>query len=182
MPPVVLSPASSGIIKQPNVPLPSRVPERSGSQPSVPGGMPANDPVRRILSMGAEQAFTAAHERLTSLAQVKIDGTGDAAVKNAAAAAAALTETSMLLQQGHRKLDAMTSVSPELAANLMASSTQLAAIAPAVVSGAATGKFEHVAPRIAALIGAATDITGVALDAAQRATRAASTPSSAGYL
>lgn len=182
MPQVVLKPASSGIIKQPDISLPSQAPSCPDSSPRGSSTMPANDPMRRILSMGAEQAFSAARERLTTVADAKIEGSGEAAVKSAAAAAAALTETSMLIQQGHRKLDRLMNVSTELSANLIVGATQLASAAPAIISGAASGKSEQVAARLATVIASVATVTDVALEAARQATRSNTGSSPAGYL
>jgi len=138
--------------------------------------------MRAIVTMSATQAFTAAHQRLGTLAHIDLHGAQEAAVKSATAAVAALTETSLLLQQGHRKLDDMTQVSPELSANLMTSATQLAAIAPSVLASAGSSKVDAVSNKLASLVNAVTTTTATALDLANRTTAATATPTPGGYL
>jgi hypothetical protein len=191
MPPITLPPPTAPIVPKPSgSPLPTTsMPGASSPSTAVSAGAaprtsssPANNPILGMLGLSAKEAFTAAQKHVAAVQEMKFDGTPEANVKAAMGAVTSLTETSLLLQQGHRKLDDVVPLSKEMTANLMLGATQAASVGPSLIAAVGSGKATQVTGKLAQLLSSISTVIGAAIEVSDRAATAQRNPSPSGYL
>jgi hypothetical protein len=191
MPPITLPPPAAPIVpKTSGSPLPTAF--MAGASPpssATSAGAArrtntsgANDPILAMLGLSAKESFTAAQKHVAAVQEMKFDGTPEANVKAAMGAVSALTETSLLLQQGHRKLDDVVPLSKEMSANLMLGATQAASVGPSLIAAVGSGKATQVTGKLAQLLSSISTVIGAAIEVSDRAATAQRNPTPNGYL